>query len=178
MERLVDPVAQRAHIAQRCRRIEVGEHLPHMLQGGSRNLHRDRQGEFAERGVPGECGGVDRPAVLQLVEEPPLEDVPFGVGIADGVELGDDDAFGDEATRDLEAVQQPVGVGGIAARLELPQPRRTASRRVSTVSSSRCSRSAPKPGRRCGLRPGVPRRPARRRRSARSSSWPAGMVRV
>ena len=30
------------------------------------------------------------------------------------------------------------------------------------------------PARRCGLRPGVPRRPARRRRSARSSSWPAG----
>ncbi len=28
------------------------------------------------------------------------------------------------------------------------------------------------PARRCGLRPGVPRRPARRRRSARSSSWP------
>ena len=38
-----------------------------------------------------------------------------------------------EFNRDHEAVQQPVGVGGIAARLELPQPRRTASRRVSTV---------------------------------------------
>ena len=48
--------------------------------GGSRNLRRDRQGEFGEWGMPSECGGVDQPAVLQLVEEPPVEGVPFGRG--------------------------------------------------------------------------------------------------
>ena len=58
--------------------------------------------------------------------------------------------------KDLEVVQQPVW------RRRNCCPARTASAR----------RTA------CGLRPGVPRRPARRRRSARSSSRPAGMVRV
>ena len=65
--------------------------------------------------------------------------------------------------------EQPVGVGGCCPA-RTASARRTASRRASTVSSSRCSRSAPKSGRDplgdAGFGPGVPRRPARRRRSA------------
>ena len=61
-----------------------------------------------------------------------------------------------------------------------PQPPRPSSERgVGAVLPSRRRDLEPVavaragPARRCGLRSGVPRRPARRRRAARSSSWPA-----
>ena len=70
------------------------------------------------------------------------------------------------------AVQQPVGVGGIAARLELPEP--DEPRRPSLREDARGRAEARAgPARRCELRSGAPRRPARRRRAARSPTLSA-----
>lgn len=71
-----------------------------------------------------------------------------------------------EAPEVLEAIQQPVGVCGIAARLELPEPDEPRHAGVGRLFEQMLE-VAPKPG-----------RPAGRRRAVRSSSWPAGMVRV
>jgi hypothetical protein len=81
----------------------------------------------------------------------------------------------------LEAVQKPVGVGGIAARLELPEPDEPRSAGVGRLFEQMLE-VAPKPGRDplgdARFEPGAPRPPARRRR-ARSIVVVAGrMVRV
>ena len=81
-----------------------------------------------------------------------------------------EEAFRNIETPDvLEAVQQPVGVGGIVARLELPEPDEPCHAGVGRLFEQMLE-VAPKPGR---ARP-----PVRRRRAARSLSWPGRMVRV
>ena len=73
-----------------------------------------------------------------------------------------------EALQVIEAVQQPVGVSGIAARLELPEPDepRHAGGKCFVEQMFQC---APKPGRNplgdAGFESGVRRRPARRAHS-------------
>ena len=75
-----------------------------------------------------------------------------------------------EAPEVLEAVQQPVDVGRIAARLELPEPHEPRHAGVDRLLEQMLE-VAPQPGRhparRCGLRSGAPRR------RARPAGWPA-----
>ena len=70
-----------------------------------------------------------------------------------------------ESLQVFEAVQQPVGGGGIAARLELPQPDEPRHAGVDRFVEQMLE---------FALKAGVRRRPARRRKAARSSSWSAG----
>ena len=82
-----------------------------------------------------------------------------------------------EALQVIEAVQQPVGVSGIAARLELPELDEPGHAGVDRF-VEQMLQCAPKPGRNplgdAGFDPAFGRRPARRRTAARWSSWPAG----
>ena len=68
--------------------------------GVPRNLHRDRQGELAERRTPSETRGGDEPAAAERVGEPTREGVPLGLPVPGRVELRDDDILGGEPARD------------------------------------------------------------------------------